>query len=350
MRNSDMKNFEPKLLPLHVGSVPHTDPAQACDLTFRHFPQISTWPQLPRRILLENMYIQYSERFPGLVLEAENNRIYVNRAADLDPELEQLYLAYLENDIEFGAVSADYAAGLYAFLERAPAHSDGFLAIKGQVTGPVSWGLRVTDQNRRPVLYEEILADALAKLLRLKASWQEKQLRQVFDTTIIFVDEPYMSSFGSALIPIQRDQVITLIEEVLAGIQGIKGTHCCGNTDWSVLLDTSIDIINFDAYGYGHTLALYPDDVRAFLDRGGVIAWGIVPNDDHVLYETPSSLLGHLERAWGHLERKNIPREQIVASSLITPACGTGTLSQDVAERVFRLTTQVSELAREKYL
>ena len=345
-----MPRLEPNLLPLHVGSMPHTDPTVACDLTFQHFPQISTWPQLPRRSPSENMYIQYSERFPGVVLQPENNRIYVNREADLDPELEQLYLAYLENDVSFGAVSPDYATGLYAFLDRAPAHSEGFLAVKGQVTGPVSWGLQVCDQDRRPVLYDEILADAVAKFLRLKASWQEEQLRQVFPTTIIFVDEPYMASFGSALIPIQRDQVITLIEEVLAGIEGIKGTHCCGNTDWSILLETNIDILNFDTYGYGYTMALYPDAVRAFLDRGGIIAWGIVPRNDHILYEAAESLLGHLEQAWGHLERKGIPREQIIAASLVTPSCGTGTLSEEIAERVFQMTAQVSELAREKYL
>jgi hypothetical protein len=346
-----MKKLEPNLLPLHIGSVPHADPAVACELTFQHFPRLPTWPQLPRRDPLENMYIQFSERFPGIVVEPENSRLYVNRENDLDGELEQLYLAYLENDATFGALSPDYAAGLYAFLERAPAQAEEFLAVKGQVTGPVSWGLQVGDQNRRPILYDEILADAVAKFLRLKATWQEHKLQTLFPITVIFVDEPYMANFGSALIPIQRDQVVTLLKEVLSGIEGIKGTHCCGNTDWSILLETSIDIISFDAYGYGHTLALYPDAVRAFLDRGGIIAWGIVPNNDHLLYETAESLLGHLERAWSHLERKGIPREQIVAVSLITPACGTGTMrSVEMAERALALTEQVSKLAREKYL
>jgi methionine synthase II (cobalamin-independent) len=345
-----MKKLEPNLLPSHIGSMPHADPAVACDLTFQHFPRLPAWPQLPRRSPLENMYTQFSERFPGIVVEPENNRLYVNRENDLDPELEQLYLAYLEDDTAFGALSPDYAAGLYTFLERAPAQSKEFLAVKGQVTGPVSWGLQVGDQNRRPILYDEILADAVAKFLRLKATWQEKKLEEILATTIIFVDEPYMANFGSALIPIQRDQVITLVEEVLSGIEGLKGTHCCGNTDWSILLETSIDIISFDAYGYGHTLALYPDAVRTFLDRGGIIAWGIAPNNDHILHETADSLLGHLERAWGHLERKGIPREQIISASLITPACGTGTMSVEMAERALELTEQVSRLAQEKYL
>lgn len=345
-----MPLLDAPLLPMHIGSMPHDDPRHACDLTFEHFSQIPTWPQLPRFSPLENMYVQFSERFPGIVVEPEGNRIYVDQTADLDPALEQLYMAYLENDLTFGALSPEYAAGFFAFVEQSPAHSDAFIAVKGQVTGPVSWGLRVTDQNRRPLLYKEILADAIAKFLRLKAAWQEQELQKVFEKTIVFVDEPYLANFGSALIPIQRNHVVDLIGEVLAGIKGLKGAHCCGNTDWSILLETDIDVVSFDAYGYGHTLALYPDAVRAFLDRGGVVAWGIVPHNDHIFYETAESLLGHLERAWSHLEKKGIRREEIVAASLITPSCGTGTLSPEVAEQVFQLTARLSELAREKYL
>jgi hypothetical protein len=345
-----MPTLEARLLPMHIGSMPHDDPGRACDLTFEYFAQIPTWPQLPRRSPLESMYVQFSERFPGVVVDPDENRIYVDRETDLDPALEQLYIAYLENDVSFGALSPDYAAGFYAFVEQAPDHSDAFVAVKGQVTGPVSWGLRVTDGDRRPLLYEEVLADAIAKFLRLKAAWQEQELRKVFEKTIVFVDEPYLANFGSALIPIQRHQVVDLIGEVLAGIEGLKGAHCCGNTDWSILLETEIDVVSFDAYGYGHTLALYPDAVRAFLDRGGVVAWGIVPHNDHIFSETAESLLGHLERAWGHLEKKGLQREQIVAASLVTPSCGTGALSPEVAERVFQLTARLSELAREKYL
>ncbi len=77
-------------------------------------------------------------------------------------------------------------------------------------------------------------------MLRLKASWQEKELRQISKNTIIFVDEPYMSSFGSAFVPLSREKVVSLLEEVFGGISGLKGVHCCGNTDWSVLLGTSL--------------------------------------------------------------------------------------------------------------
>ncbi len=90
--------FEPEFLPMNIGSLPHTDPEEACNLILRHFPEVSAWPQLPRRSFLENMYVQFSEGFPGVVLERE--RMYVDRTRDLSGELGRLYLAYLENDLE----------------------------------------------------------------------------------------------------------------------------------------------------------------------------------------------------------------------------------------------------------
>ena len=325
------------------GSLPHTDPDVACRLVLDTL-DIPTWPQLPQRTFRENMYVQFSERFPGVVLAGE--RIYVDRSRDLDPPLEQLYLAYLNDDLAYGTINVEYAAGLHRFLRLDVGHPP---AVKGQVTGPVSWGLTVVDQDRRPVLYDEVLADAVAKHLRLKAAWMERELRRLSPQTIIFIDEPYMSSFGSAYISLERDQAIELITEVLAGIQGLTGVHCCGNTDWSLLMATPIDILHLDAYDYAESLSLYPDQVRAFLARGGLIGWGVVPASDRAWEETAAGLVARFEAALGLLTAKGLHRDDLLAAALISPSCGCGSLKVETAERVLRLTAEVSTALKERY-
>jgi len=323
--------------------MPHIDPREACSLVARFLPEIPAWPQLPRRSFLENMYAQFSEGFPGVVIEGD--RIHVDRAKDLEKPLEQLYTSYLENQVEKYTISPDYAAGLHSFLETEASP----LAVKGQVTGPVSWGLSVTDQERRPVLYDDTLADAMAKHLNLKAAWQETKLKNISTNTIIFVDEPSMALLGSAFVSISQEQVVGLLEEVFSGISGLKGVHCCGNTDWSVLLSTSLDILNFDAYNYGYTLALYPDEVKAFLERGGVIAWGIVPNDEQALKgETAKSLLDRLEEEIAGLDKKGIPFHQVLRQCLLTPSCGLAPLSEEAAAWALELLAGVSKELRKR--
>jgi len=43
---------------------------------------IPAWPQYPNAPCLENMYAQYSEGFPGIVIKDE--KIYVDRKQDLN--------------------------------------------------------------------------------------------------------------------------------------------------------------------------------------------------------------------------------------------------------------------------
>lgn len=338
-----MKGFRAELRSLAPGSLPHTDPAVACQLMIDQM-DIPAWPQLPKRSFRENMAVQYSERFPGMVVSGE--QFYVDRGRDLSFGLEQLYMAYLTNDLEFGAIDPDYAAGLSHFLTLP---LEGIAEVKGQVTGPVSWGMMVIDQNRRPILYDEELAEAAAKHLRLKAAWMERELRKRAPRTLIFIDEPYLSHVGSSSVSLGQERFVALVEEVLAGIEGLKGIYCAGPADWPFLLSTTIDVLYLDAYGYAESLVPYSEQVSVFLRRGGVIAWGIVPASDQVLEETVESLVDRFEEWLGWLTDRGVDRDDLLASALLAPSGGCGTLSEKVAERVLDLTAGLSKTLRERY-
>jgi methionine synthase II (cobalamin-independent) len=342
-----MPDTEFGCLPTAIGSMPHTDPSEACSEVIHYLKEIPAWPQLPKRSFLEQMCVQFSHGFPGVRIEDE--RIYVDRSLDLDESLEQLHIAYLENDIDRYPVSSDYAAGFHSFLALTTLAP---LGVKGQITGPVTWGLAVTDDGGQPILSDDTLADAIAKLLRLKAAWQEKALSKISTNTIIFVDEPYMVSFGSDYVSLSRGRIINLLEEVFGGISGLKGVHCCGSTDWSVPLGTSTDILSFDAYNYAESLSLYPAEIKKFLDRKGAIAWGIVPNDEEALAkESVASLQDRLEEAMAPFTRKGIRFKQLIEQGLLTPSCGLGLLaSKEAAARVLELLAELSVKIRKRYL
>ncbi len=333
-------------LPTMIGSMPHTDPNEACSLVANYLKDIPAWPQLPKRSPMEQMCVQFSQGFPGVA--TKDSGIYIDRSQDWDKPLEELYTAYLESNVAKYAISIEYAAGLHKFLSLENLTP---LAVKGQVTGPISWGLTVTDDSGRAILYDDMLADAAAKLLRLKAGWQEKALSKISKNTIIFVDEPAMSSYGSAFFSLSQEKVTSLLEEVLGGINRLKGVHCCGNTDWSLLLGTSTDIISFDAYNYAESLSLYPAEVKSFLSRNGAIAWGIVPNDEKQLAgETASSLKDRLEEAMAPFTRNGIPFKQLIEQGLLTPSCGLASLTEEASVRVLELLAELSQNIRKRYM
>ena len=331
-----------------IGSTPHSDPATAVDFVLDTFADVPYWPQLPRRTFRENMYVQYSEHMPGVLIDDAAERIQVDLGEDWLEKAEGFYAHFLEEDPAPFAPSPEYAAGLHEMLGRGTL--ENAWAVKGQVTGPISFGLQVTDTGLRPSLYDDMMRDVIIKNVLRHAQWQEAALKRLNSRTLIFVDEPFLSMFGSAFAAISREDVVSALEEVFGELDCWTGTHCCANTDWSLLLATSVDIIALDAYGYAENLALYPDELRRFLDRGGMLAWGLIPNTgEEAETITLDGAREVLERALQLFERKGFDRQELLAKAFFTPACGTGTLTVPVAERVMRLTCQLSDAVREEY-
>lgn len=343
--------FSPRYWTTVVGSFPHSEVAGLVRRLADSL-DVPDWPQLPRRTFRESMYVQYAAGLPGLVVDEEREKVYLDTTGDLTLALEAFYEHYLADDVDAFALQPEYSAGFFAMLELLRGQPGGLWA-KGQVTGPISFGLTVTDQDLRASLYDETLADVIVKNMAMNARWQVRQLKQVRPETILFVDEPYMTAFGSAFISLSREQAVNLLDEVFTAIHtegGIAGVHCCANTDWSVLLATQVDILNLDAYGYLENLALYPWEIRQFLDRGGVVAWGLIPNNELIYDVKPRDLAERLLSGFKLISDRAAGRgvmirpDEFATRSLIVPSCGLGSTTVEIAERVLDVLRETGDL------
>jgi hypothetical protein len=299
------------------------------------------------------MYTQYSATLPGIVIDDKNEKITFDTSGDLTPALEEFYAQYLEDNLDYFALPQDHAEGFFEMLVQLTKLPGEW--VKGHVTGPISMGLTITDQDLRSSLYNELLVDSLIKNAAMNARWQIRQLKTVRPKVIMFVDEPYMASFGSAYISLNRDQVVHMLDEVFESVHaegGLAGVHCCANTDWSVLLATKVDILNLDAYGYLENLALYPSELRNFLDRGGMIAWGIVPNNENIHSVSPQGLAEQLLEGIDSICVKAAARgieinpSEFNARSLVTPACGLGPTTPEIADQVLPKMAETASILR----
>jgi methionine synthase II (cobalamin-independent) len=113
-----------------------------------------------------------------------------------------------------------------------------------------------------------------------------------------------------------------------------------------VLLSTNLNILSFDAYGYLETLSLYPKELKAFLERGGILAWGIVPTSEAILKEDAQTLVKRFKEGVKTLSKKGFD-PTLLQRAIITPSCGTASLPIPLAEKVCQLTSEVSKRLRE---
>ena len=221
-------------------------------------------------------------------------------------------------------------------------------ALKGQLAGPVTFAGMVKDAEGKAILFDRELTQAVCAGLARKAAWQAQKFRELGKEPVIFLDEPFLTGFGSAYLPISREEVTEIMSQTLEELRQAAagpvtlGMHCCGNTDWGLLLNAPIDILSFDSYGYFESLRLYDQALANFLARGGWLAWGLVPTDEDFKQETPDSLWQRFQQVAQLAKDLNSGLKEILARALLTPACGMGYLSPDEARRVLPAVADLS--------
>ncbi len=333
-----------------IGSVPFTESRTSCEIVLDLLPSIPFWPQLVRQSYLEDMTIQFSENLPLLEINHESRNLIIRRE-EVESALVTFYERFMEEDISYFSISREYATGLYDMIDLVKNNPEKVGSyIKGQSVGPLTFAASIKDRAGKSALSDPNLMDALTKGLAIKALWQVNKLKETGKIPIIFFDEPYLSGFGSAFSPIERDEIIRVLGEVFAylreRVEILIGIHCCGNTDWAMLLESGPNIINFDAFSFMDTFLLYPEALSKFIEKGGIIAWGIVPTSEYTDTITMEDLSSRLVKGLEYLKEIGFSAEQISRQSMITPSCGMGTMAPSSAQGVLELLAKVSRSFR----
>ncbi|MBD3319835.1 MAG: hypothetical protein GF350_01935 [Chitinivibrionales bacterium] len=356
-----MMTIQPAFMGTAIGSVPFSDPDWAVSIALESVPDAPFWPQLPRLGLNEQMEIQYSEGIPRATIDPEKGRMYFDTSGDYSEQFGEFYEQYMlamdpddgNGDCSAMAISEDYSKGIYALEKRLQTMDKKPRFVKVQTTGPCSFALTLVDENKRAIYYNEEFRDVIIKALSMKCRWQIQKFAPYADKVICFIDEPILSAFGSSTyVSVKRQDVVEHLHEVIESVHAenaLAGIHCCGNTEWSICIDAGVDIVNFDAYEYGETIAMYPDAVKSHLEKGGMLAWGVVPTSPEIRDHTPDSMVEQLEKGMGNLAAKGIDKELLAKQAFITPSCGTGSMEPADAEAVFSMLAGLPGILKEKY-
>jgi hypothetical protein len=359
MVDAFQKTFLPEFLATGIGSLPFADPQEALELIFAEMPEMPHWPQLPRRGEPEHFIHQFLQPLVdcGMLAAGQGRWILDASAENSAACLTEFYTGCLSAEAGDGACRSAYlpspasAAGLHAFLARA--RTGGLKPagyVKGQIAGPLSVALELKDRRGRPAYYHGDLRDTVVRTLALNARTQASALSGFGAVPVIFVDDPAVGAYGSRLhLALSREMIIEDLNFIIEAIESenaLAGIHCCEAVDWSLVLETRAQILSLDAYRFGASLIPYAAHLRRFVERGGVIAWGIVPTLDDPYEETVESLRQRLKALWQDLFPTPGIREAMRRQSLLTPACGTGLLTADRARRIYRLTAGLSRALR----
>ncbi len=352
-----MSPISPGGLPTGIGSLPYLDAGLAVAMVKKYFPTIPHWPQLPRANRREYFTYQNLNLLSELGLlqiERYDRAFFTSDDAAWPERLAAFYEIYLQAGDGNAEALARFAFppgaadGWYRFYRDLEDQGPGPARfLKGQIAGLLTIGFQITDPRGLPAYYDPQLRDVLLKQLSLQAAWQSWSLGKFGLPVLIFMDDPVIYSCGmSDRICVTRPEIVAELNEFVSSVHSFGafvGLHSCADLDWSLLLETDLDIISFDTYQYAASFALFPDLIQSFLERSGVVAWGLIPTDGEALAgENLASLQGRARRLWLDLQRKQIDLRLVRSQSLVTPACGTATLNEQQAVRAYELASSLA--------
>lgn len=335
----------PHSLATGVGALPHTDPVEACGDVLAVFPEFPYIPTLPDRGQLEAIVFNDSEQLPGRIIR--DDRLLFDSTKDQTAAMEQVYLDYVEGNFAPYGLHATYAS---AFIEMMTRGLPGAKVLKCQVTGPVTFGMQVVDADKRPIYYDSQIADVLPKMIALKARWCEAEMvaKTGVKETLVVLNEPYLASLGSSVVPLDRETVRAGWDDIQSIVQGGLGIHCCSNTDWGFILGLRPSVISLDAYTTAKEFLLYTEEIISYLEDGGVVAWGIVPAEYKLFAAESTDSLYRKYLAIRSQLCTRISEELFDAQSLITPSCGIRFADRGGAVAIMQAAAEISRRIRQK--
>ena len=331
------------LLTTAMAVMPHKDVDRALEVALSL--DIPFWPQLPHVNYYEDMYVQASEHFPGILLDLEKRTLRFSMEKFV-AEFEEAMAHF--DEPEYFDISEQYSVVYHRFLKM---DFSGRPAIRGQMEGPISFGFNVVDQDDRPIIFNDTVRPFLMEFMAKRVNAQLHRLEQLNSNAFMFIDEPGLQFLFSAMAGYGDLAARTDMENFFAMIDRPRGIHLCGNPDWDFLLGLDMDILSLDVYSNGEVFSQYAPSIRKFLDRGGRLVWGIVPaNTEPFEKENLESLEKRLEEIWAALDKKGIDRDFLLSRSMLSPAtcCLVNPDGAQTVERAFEVTRKLSLMVREK--
>jgi len=332
------------LLTTAMAVMPHKDVDRALKVALSM--DVPFWPQLPHYNYYEDMYVQASEHFPGILLDMEKRTLRFSMEKFIS-EFEEAMAHF--DEPEYFDISNTYSVVYNRFLELDLSDRP---AIRGQLEGPISFGFNVADENDRPILFDDTVRPFMLEFMAKRVNIQLTRLKKRNPNAFMFVDEPGLQFLFSAMAGYGDVAARSDMETFFSMIERPHGVHLCGNPDWDFLLGQDLDILSLDVYSNGEVFASYAPSIRKFLDRGGVLVWGIVPtNFEPFGEENMASLEIRIEEIWSVLGKNGIDLEFLLSKSMLSPAtcCLVNPDGEKTVEEAFKMIKQLSERLRVKY-
>ncbi|MFZ9156585.1 MAG: hypothetical protein ACO230_00670 [Ilumatobacteraceae bacterium] len=313
-----------------IGSLPHRDARAAAEFAVACSPELPSVPSLPKRSPAESMIAQAVVGIRGISL-GQYGSLVVD-PSQIDP------FAPVVTDLQHDAF-----VGLRAFLDVVAGRT---APVKWQFTGPVTLGLSLV----RAGVPVHLAFDVAVRAVRSHVRNIHEHIASVLPDSpqVVFIDEPMVGDIMDESFPIAPDTAIDLMSGAMAALERdcLVGLHSCANIDVAPLLAAGPAVLSVPV---SDTLSECGPALAGFLDKGGIVAWGVVATDGPMM-NTAERSWKKLSSLWCGLVQNGCDALKLRQQSLVTPACGLALHTEDNATTIMEQVRDIGDRVRTQAL
>lgn len=299
-------------------------------------PEIPFWPQLPRLSERESVIGQGLGILADLIEPRKEGYGYQVKDGWIDSVVEILHRSDGEltqaNAIGFGVFEDALSSAVFRSA----------VAVKGQIEGPITLSAYLFHKER-PFLLDPALFAAVAFHVSQVVCWQVDRLKPFGFPVLMFVDEPALCLEvpGHAVSEEQRLNALAVTLEDARARGAYAGLHCCAARPFRRMCRAKPDILSFDAHE-GLELFFADPDALNFVDKGGMVAYGLVPTSPRLSHLSSASIFTR----WLKAASLTGDPQKLAKNAMITATCGLGLLDPSSVAESFGVAHGVSRLIR----
>lgn len=320
-----------------IGSLPFLSPDQAVRTVAAFCPEVPFWPQLPRLSEAEGVIGQGLGVLDGLVERCAGGYGYEVKPGQIDVVIDALHNSS-------GCLTSANAAGFPAFEAALRRDSFGSAnAVKGQIEGPLTLATYLFYRDR-PFLADGSLFAAVAFHVAQIVCWQIERLSAFGLPVLMFLDEPALCLDDAVPRGISQERRLSALSAIFHDLRSrgvFGGLHCCADRPFDRMCAAMPDILSFDAH---HGLEQFFCNRNAvnFLDRGGWVAYGMIPTSRDLMLLPPASVFAR----WLTCASMAGDPQALAQRAIVTATCGLGLLDASSVSQSFQLTREFGKLIK----
>ena len=321
-----------------IGSLPFVSADEAIRSVAQFCPEAPFWPQLPQLSSAQGVIGQGLGILDGLVEPRSAGYGYQVKPGKIDA-----VVYALRNSS--GCLTSANAAGFPAFeaaLRRGSFASAR--ALKGQIEGPVTLATYLFHRDR-PFLADAMLFAAVAFHIAQIVCWQIERLSVFGLPVLMFLDEPALCLDDAAPLGISQERRLSALSAILQDVRArgaFGGLHCCADRPFDRMCAAMPDILSFDAH-HGLEQFFASSHALGFLDRGGWVAYGVIPTSKDLTSLDAPSIFGR----WLACASMAGDPQSVAQRAIVTATCGLGLLPASSVRQSFHLAQAFGKLIRQ---